>query len=107
MAAQTSENRTITSVEARKSVLRCFKKQRPVFLWGPPGIGKSELVDGITDELGYRVADQRVGVSDLHATLLHQFGLDHRRLTFPHAGRMESLSDSEVTGADVVHPLLA
>ena len=61
MAAQTSENRTITSVEARKSVLRCFKKQRPVFLWGPPGIGKSELIASITEELGGYMIDLRLG----------------------------------------------
>ena len=39
-----SETRTVTSVQARKSLLKAFKKQRPLFLWGPPGIGKSELV---------------------------------------------------------------
>ena len=38
MAATSSDSRTITAIEARKSLLRCFKKQRPVFLWGPPGI---------------------------------------------------------------------
>jgi MoxR-like ATPase len=39
-----SETRTVTSVQARKSLLKAFQKQRPLFLWGPPGIGKSELV---------------------------------------------------------------
>ena len=47
-----SETRTVTSVQARKSLLKAFKKQRPLFLWGPPGIGKSELVADITEELG-------------------------------------------------------
>ena len=61
MVAKTSENRTITATEARKSILRCFKKQRPVFLWGPPGIGKSELVEGITNELGGFMIDMRLG----------------------------------------------
>ena len=61
MVAKTSENRTITATEARKSLLRCFKKQRPVFLWGPPGIGKSELVEGITNELGGFMIDLRLG----------------------------------------------
>ena len=50
--AVVSENRTVTSVEARRALLRCFKRQRPVFLWGPPGIGKSELVAGIAEDLG-------------------------------------------------------
>ena len=47
-----SDNRTVTSAQARKSILRAFDKQRPLFLWGPPGIGKSELVESITNELG-------------------------------------------------------
>ena len=47
-----SDVRTITSEEARNSLLKCFKKQRPIFLWGPPGIGKSELVESVSEELG-------------------------------------------------------
>jgi MoxR-like ATPase len=35
-----TENRTVTAEEARSRILRAFKKQRPLFLWGPPGIGK-------------------------------------------------------------------
>ena len=61
MAANTADTRTVTAFEARKSILRCFQKQRPVFLWGPPGIGKSELVSGITDELGGYMIDLRLG----------------------------------------------
>ena len=38
--SQMSENLTITSIQARKAILTAFKVQRPVFLWGPPGIGK-------------------------------------------------------------------
>jgi hypothetical protein len=56
-----SENRTVTSVQARKSLLTAFRVQRPVFLWGPPGIGKSELVAGITQELGGLMIDLRLG----------------------------------------------
>ena len=47
-----SDSRTVTSVQARKSILTAFKVKRPLFLWGPPGIGKSELVEGIARELG-------------------------------------------------------
>ena len=61
MAAKQSDERTLTAIEARKSILRCFKKQRPLFLWGPPGIGKSELVAGITEELGGFMIDLRLG----------------------------------------------
>ena len=46
-----SDNLTITSVQARKAILTAFKAKRPVFLWGPPGIGKSEVVEEITNEL--------------------------------------------------------
>ena len=60
-ATNQSDTRTITATDARKSLLRCFKNQRPVFLWGPPGIGKSEIVAGITEELGGYMIDLRLG----------------------------------------------
>lgn len=60
MSATISENRTVTSTEARRHLIRCFKKQRPVFLWGPPGIGKSELVAGIANDLGGHMIDLRL-----------------------------------------------
>jgi hypothetical protein len=59
-----TENRTLTATEAKTAVLRCFKKKRPVFLWGPPGIGKSELVEGITNDLGGKVYDLRLSQMD-------------------------------------------
>jgi hypothetical protein len=59
-----TENRSVTAVGARKGILTCFKKQRPLFLWGPPGIGKSELVAGITDELGGLMIDLRLSQMD-------------------------------------------
>ena len=56
-----SDSRTVTSTQARKSILTAFKVKRPLFLWGPPGIGKSELVEGITRELGGYMIDLRLG----------------------------------------------
>jgi hypothetical protein len=56
-----SESRTVTSQQARKSILKAFKVKRPLFLWGPPGIGKSDLVAGITKELGGIMYDCRLG----------------------------------------------
>jgi hypothetical protein len=56
-----SESRTVTSAQARKSLLKAFSKKRPLFLWGPPGIGKSELVEDITQELGGAMIDLRLG----------------------------------------------
>ena len=44
------DNRTVTLKEAESRVVRAFKKKRPVFLWGPPGVGKSELFQGIADK---------------------------------------------------------
>jgi hypothetical protein len=58
--AQISENLTITSVQARKAILKAFKVKRPIFLWGPPGIGKSEVVAEITEELGGLMIDLRM-----------------------------------------------
>ena len=43
--------RTVNPNRAKKSIRRAFKKKRPIFLWGPPGIGKSEIVQQITDDL--------------------------------------------------------
>ena len=56
-----SDARTVTSAQARKSLLTAFNVKRPLFLWGPPGIGKSELVEGITKELGGLMIDLRLG----------------------------------------------
>jgi|TARA_A200000159_G_scaffold44567_1_gene40822 hypothetical protein len=41
--------RTIGPNDAKKSILRAMKKQRPIFIWGPPGIGKSDIVSQITN----------------------------------------------------------
>lgn len=58
--SQVSDNLTITSVQARKAILKAFQSKRPVFLWGPPGIGKSEVVSEIADELGGAMIDLRM-----------------------------------------------
>jgi hypothetical protein len=56
-----SDTRTVTSRQARKSIMKAFKIRRPIFLWGPPGIGKSELVSNITQELNGFMIDLRLG----------------------------------------------
>lgn len=63
---------------------------------------KSGHIHGATDEIGYRAVEDRVSVADLHATVLHQLGLDHQQLTYLHHGRPESLTDAVVTDAQVV-----
>jgi hypothetical protein len=58
------EHRTVTSAGARKAIAKCFKIKRPVFLWGPPGIGKSEVVADIAREMGGLMIDLRLGQMD-------------------------------------------
>lgn len=48
---------------------------------------------GATDELGYNITEDAVHVHDLHATILHQLGLDHTRLTYRFQGRDFRLTD--------------
>lgn len=76
-------------------------------LWLAGGGFKQGYVHGATDEVGYRSVEKVVRVSDLHATLLQALGLDHTRLTFPHEGRPDSLTDAGVTRAAVMNELLA
>jgi ATPase family associated with various cellular activities (AAA) len=56
-----SDARTVTSTQAKRSLLKAFNKKRPLFLWGPPGIGKSEIIEEITNELGGYMIDLRLG----------------------------------------------
>jgi arylsulfatase A-like enzyme len=51
------------------------------------------LVFGSSDELGDRVEENEVSVHDLQATILHLLGMDHKRLTYRHAGRDFRLTD--------------
>lgn len=67
---------------------------------------KPGFVYGETDEVGYAAAVNRVSVADLHATVLHQLGLDHETLTFEHSGRDETLTDASLTEARVVKEVL-
>jgi hypothetical protein len=76
-------------------------------LWLAGGGFKPGYVHGATDDFSYRAVRDVVRVCDLHATLLHALGLDHRRLSFPHEGRNDSLTDVDVTRARVVPELLA
>jgi hypothetical protein len=76
-------------------------------LWLAGGGFKQGYVHGATDEFGYRATEKVVRVPALHATLLHALGLDHMRLSFPHEGRDDTLTDVAVTRAEVVRDLLA
>jgi len=48
---------------------------------------------GATDEFGHHAVTDKVHMHDLHATILHQLGIDHERLTYRHAGRDFRLTD--------------
>ena len=61
--------------------------------WLAGGGVKGGIVHGSSDEHGIAVARDRVHVHDFHATILHQLGLNHERLTFRHAGRDYRLTD--------------
>ncbi len=57
--------RQVTPNGAKKSIIRAFAKKRPIFLWGPPGIGKSEVIEQITDDLGdSKLIDIRLSLWD-------------------------------------------
>ena len=76
-------------------------------LWLAGGGFRRGCVHGSTDEIGYRAAENPVSVPELHATIFRLLGLDHQRVTFPHHGRAESLTDFPVTHAEPVAALLA
>ena len=54
---------------------------------------KPGSVYGSTDDYGYYAVRDRVSIHDLHATILHLLGIDHKRLTFHHSGRDYRLTD--------------
>jgi hypothetical protein len=66
---------------------------------------KGGITYGATDELGYRAVEDVVQVRDLHATLLHLCGIDHRRLRFKYQGLDVRLTGVEA--ARVLRPILA
>jgi uncharacterized protein (DUF1501 family) len=73
-------------------------------IWLAGGGIKGGMAYGNTDELGYRAVENRVHVNDLHATLLHLLGVDHKRLTYRFQGRDFRLTD---IAGDVLKPILA
>jgi len=61
--------------------------------WMAGGGVKGGISHGETDELGHKAAVDRVSINDLHATILHLLGVDHKRLTFRYVGRDFRLTD--------------
>jgi Protein of unknown function (DUF1501) len=66
---------------------------RAFSVWLAGGGFKAGESFGQTDELGYNVVEDPIDVHDLHATILHQMGLDHTRLTYKFQGRNFRLTD--------------
>ena len=73
-------------------------------LWLAGGGVRPGAIIGQTDELGFNPVADRVHVHDLHATILHLLGLDHKRLTFRFQGRDFRLTDVQ---GEIVTKLLA
>jgi hypothetical protein len=68
---------------------RCFT------IWMAGGGIKPGVVYGATDDFGYNIVENPVGVHDLQATILRQLGINHERLTFKYQGRYYRLTDVE------------
>src|SRR5262249_58061099 len=73
-------------------------------MWLAGGGAKGGTVYGATDDYGYHAIENKVTVHDLHATILHLLGMDHKRLTYRFSGRDMRLTD--VYG-EVVRELIA
>jgi hypothetical protein len=71
---------------------RCFT------MWMAGGGIKGGVVHGETDDFSYNIVKDPVHVRDLNATILHQLGIDHERLTYPHNGL-----DARLTGVEKAH----
>ena len=73
-------------------------------IWMAGGGVKPGMAYGQTDEYGDKAVENKVHLHDLHATVLHLLGLDHKNLTYRHAGRDFRLTDVH---GHVVHDILA
>ncbi|MDA0841475.1 MAG: DUF1501 domain-containing protein [Planctomycetota bacterium] len=73
-------------------------------MWMAGGGIKGGLAYGKTDDLGFHAIEGKVHLHDLHATVLHQMGVNHEKLTFFHAGRNHRLTDVH---GNVVKEILA
>ena len=70
----------------------------------PAAALKPGLQYGATDDYGYYSVENKVHFHDLHATILHLLGLDHKRLTYRYAGRDFRLTDVH---GEVVNGIIA
>jgi hypothetical protein len=73
-------------------------------MWLAGGAVKGGTIYGATDDFGFKAIEKPVHVHDIHATILHLFGIDHTRLTYRYSGRDFRLTDVH---GNVLHDLLA
>lgn len=73
-------------------------------MWLAGGGFKPGIQHGATDDYGYFAVDGKVHFHDLHATMLHQLGMDHTKLTYEMGGRSFRLTDVH---GEIVHDILA
>ena len=73
-------------------------------MWLAGGGIKGGMSYGATDELGYHAVENKTHVNDLHATMLHLLGVDHKKLTMKVQGRDFRLTD---IAGEVIQPILA
>ncbi|HBO52979.1 MAG TPA: DUF1501 domain-containing protein, partial [Planctomycetes bacterium] len=73
--------------------------------WMAGGGIKGGAIHGATDELGFSAVKDRVTVQDWHATILHQLGLHHEKLTYNRNGFEEKLTGT--FEAEVIRNILA
>ena len=64
-------------------------------MWLAGGGFKAGHVHGKTDEWGHKAVEDVVNHYDYHATLLHLFGLDHKKLVFNRSNRDQTLTDGQ------------
>ena len=55
-------SRVVGPKGAKKSLRKAFANKRPIFIWGPPGIGKSDIIKQLGDELNAHVIDVRLSL---------------------------------------------
>ena len=72
--------------------------------WFAGGGSKGGTSYGETDEIGHKAAVDKVEIHDIHATILHLLGMEHKKLTYLHSGRRFRLTD--VSG-NVINDIVA
>ena len=73
-------------------------------LWMAGGGVKGGMTYGATDEYGYKAVDKKLEIHDLHATMLHLLGMNHKKLTIRFSSRDMRLTDVH---GEVIKDILA